>query len=225
MLYLAGIIFIVGVFILAIVYVIKTFGFGDETIGGWIIGTIVAYILQVGLFMLYGACSYKSFYRSRPAAANVWTVLWESAWLGLSVFAVVIRLLKLIIVAALEVGRFDKPFFADGVGTMFGIMRLDAYPDNFRRDILSHEAHLHPYIERLGKMYLLKIRHGKEFVTTAGSCWRLLFVEALMPWIRTYRVLATTSSGQASVPKHCLPDSDEGTNNDDDEEHITLTEI
>jgi len=103
---------------------------------------------------------------------------------------VVLRMVKLICAAALEVGRIDKPFFAEGVGTIGGLMRLDRYPDIFRQDILSHEAHLHPYIERLGKMYLMKLRHGQAFATKTGSCWRLLFVVALMPWMRSFRMVA-----------------------------------
>ena len=103
---------------------------------------------------------------------------------------VVMRLLKLVVGAVLEVGRIDKPFFAEGVGTVGGLMKLDRYPDIFRQDILSHEAHLHPYIERLGKMYLMKLRHGPAFATKPGSCWRVLFVVALMPWMRTFRMAA-----------------------------------
>jgi len=98
-------------------------------------------------------------------------------------------MLKLALVALLEVGRFDKPFLAEGVGKL-GPMNLDSYPIIFRQDILSHEAHLHPYIERIGKMYLMRLRHGDGFSSTQGSCWRLLFVVALMPWVRKYRILA-----------------------------------
>uniref|UniRef100_A0A7S2UC44 Uncharacterized protein n=2 Tax=Attheya septentrionalis TaxID=420275 RepID=A0A7S2UC44_9STRA len=63
------------------------------------------------------------------------------------------------------------------------------YPQLFRKDLLSHEAHRHPFIERLGVMYMLKLRHGEHFARTSGSCWRLLFVFALMPWMRKYRIL------------------------------------
>ena len=54
-------------------------------------------------------------------------------------------------------------------------------------DILQHEAHRHPYIETLGVMYLLKLRHGNNFCTLAGSCRRLIFVYVLMPWLSKYR--------------------------------------
>jgi hypothetical protein len=50
------------------------------------------------------------------------------------------------------------------------------------------EAHRHPYLERLGTIYMMKLYHGTDFVSRAGSCWRLLFVVALMPWMRKYRV-------------------------------------
>lgn len=35
---------------------------------------------------------------------------------------------------------------------------------------------------------MMKLRYGNQFSTTAGATWRLLFVIALMPWLRTYRI-------------------------------------
>jgi hypothetical protein len=35
----------------------------------------------------------------------------------------------------------------------------------------------------------MKLKHGKNFASKTGSTWRLLFVFALFPWLRKYRVL------------------------------------
>ena len=68
-------------------------------------------------------------------------------------------------------------------------MELDNYPSIFLKDILSHEAHRHPYIELMGVMYLMKLRYGENFGKRAGSTWRLIFVYALMPWLNKYRII------------------------------------
>ena len=39
---------------------------------------------------------------------------------------------------------------------------------------------------RMGVMYMMKMRHD-NFGKHAGTCWRLLFVYALLPWMRKYR--------------------------------------
>jgi hypothetical protein len=63
------------------------------------------------------------------------------------------------------------------------------YPHIFRKAILASDAHRHPYIERLGMMYMMKLKHGDKFGKKSSSTWRLLFVFALMPWLRKYRIL------------------------------------
>ena len=35
----------------------------------------------------------------------------------------------------------------------------------------------------------MKLKHGDNFAKKTGSIWRLLFVFALFPWLRQYRVL------------------------------------
>lgn len=61
------------------------------------------------------------------------------------------------------------------------------------------EAHRHPYIEALGTMCPLKLRRGSDFCTTAGSCWRLIFVYTLMPWMQRYRVVGTAVDGKCAA--------------------------
>lgn len=50
-----------------------------------------------------------------------------------------------------------------------------------------HEAHGHPYLDRIGTIYLMRLSHGDQFISNAGSAWRRLFVLALMPWLHKYR--------------------------------------
>ena len=70
-----------------------------------------------------------------------------------------------------------------------------------QRDILAHEAHRHPLIELLGVMYMMKLRYGESFAKQSGSCWRLILVYALCPWLSKYRILTRqdTGNGDADV--------------------------
>merc|ERR1711915_213546 len=51
-----------------------------------------------------------------------------------------------------------------------------------------HEAHRHPYIERLALLCLMKLRCGERFGQRAGAYWRLLFVLCVFPWLQQYRL-------------------------------------
>lgn len=98
-------------------------------------------------------------------------------------------MLKLLFVAGACIGRIDRPFLAPGIGRL-GRLELDNYPTVHTKDLLSNEAHRHPYIEMLGVMYLMKLRYRNHFGSRSGSCWRLLFVNALFPWLHRYRTSA-----------------------------------
>jgi len=96
-------------------------------------------------------------------------------------------MIKLLLAAATCIGRIDRPFLAKGIGRV-GPLELDNYPIVHTKDLLSHEAHRHPYIELLGVFYMMKLRYGEHFGARAGSAWRLLFVYALFPWLHQYRI-------------------------------------
>jgi hypothetical protein len=82
------------------------------------------------------------------------------------------------------------PFLSNDV--RFGGYHFDTAPTSYRKDILIHELHRHPFMLRLGSMYLMKLAHGEAFSCPAGACWRNLFIVALMPWMKHCRVLETS---------------------------------
>jgi hypothetical protein len=137
---------------------------------------------------------YSAFYRKRPLSANISLLALEWANFTLSVGFVFLRVIKLMLAAGLFIGRIDTPFLAPRVGNI-GNFELDGYPTIFLKDLLSHEAHRHPYIEQLGVMYLMKLRFRDDFGKRAGSCWRLIFVYALMPWMHQYRIHVRKDAG------------------------------
>lgn len=87
-------------------------------------------------------------------------------------------------------------------------------------DSLIFQPHAHSirlslaYIERLGKLYLMKIRHGNAFANAAGSSWRTVFVLALMPWLRQYRYMARFGDDWKAEIK--IANRLENSNQDDD---------
>ena len=120
--------------------------------------------------------------------ANFSNVCFECWHLAITSGFVLSRVITLLAIVLLYAGRYDQQLLANGVGEI-GMTSLDTFPHLFKVDLLSIDAHRHPYIERLGIMYMMKLRHGRNFGNRAGSTWRLLFVTALMPWLRKYRIL------------------------------------
>jgi len=54
-----------------------------------------------------------------------------------------------------------------------------------------HDAHRHPYLDTLGYLYMMQLRfRDGGFMKRACSAWRLIFVQALMPWLHKYRDVA-----------------------------------
>jgi len=139
----------------------------------------------VGQKLLRGR-HFSSFYRKMPASANFANLFFECWYIGTGLLVVVVRLVTFIVAGVLWLGRIDVEFLHPDV-KVFGT-GLDGVPVSFKRDLLVHEAHNHPYIERLGGMYLRRLKDGQNFGTVAGTTWRCLFASGLMPWIVKYKV-------------------------------------
>lgn len=129
----------------------------------------------------------RAYYRSSPSGANIIGCILEAWSLGISTLYILKRMVFLLSAAFIFVGRIDIPFLGEDADQL-GPWTLDRFPFIFRKDILTHEAHRHPYIERIGVIYMMKLKHGKAFGSLAGTSWRILFVHTLMPWLRKYRI-------------------------------------
>ena len=54
---------------------------------------------------------------------------------------------------------------------------------------------------------MMKLKHGDNFARKAGSIWRLLFVFALFPWLRKYRILNDNDAIDSDSATEMLDDS------------------
>jgi hypothetical protein len=152
-----------------------------------IFGHLVGWALTVGIKMLFllmiRGLYVKALYRDRPGASNVVNLALECWHIGLAAGYIFFQAICLLTQTTIAIGHADT-----------------ALPQAFRKDLVVSEAHRHPYIQRLTVFYLTKLRHGPKFCTRAGSCWRLIYVLALMPWLKKYRPgfenydMATTNS-------------------------------
>jgi len=157
------------------------------TIAAGVVATVVTVLVKQLVVKILLFYSHAAFYRRRVMLSNIATVVLECWHIGITLLAIISRLGKLLAITILYLGRIDRPFLADD-------LQIDNFPLLFRQSILAMEAHRHPYIERLGVMYMMKLRYGHRFGRQAGSIWRLLFVFALMPWLRKYRIQNLTDA-------------------------------
>lgn len=157
-----------------------------------LIGITVTVLLRMLILMFLRREFSAAYYRKQTWQDNFMRVILEAWNIGISSGFMLIRMLELFFLTALYVGRLDTPVLASGVGVLNNIA-IDSYPNTFRKDLLSHDAHRHPYIERLGTCIMLKLRYGNDFGKRAHSCWRVLFVLCLMPWMRKYRLRSISS--------------------------------
>ena len=151
-----------------------------------ILGALITILVKWAVLIGFLANNQKAFYRKSVVKANVVGVILQAWNLGLTSAFVLWRSIRLFFAAMMFIGRIDVPFLSDRASSL-GAFDHDLFPIIFRKELMSKEAHRHPYLERLGVMYLMKLRHD-DFGSYAGTCWRMLFVYALMPWMRKYRV-------------------------------------
>lgn len=158
------------------------------------IGFTTTFMLKWILLKIFRKIWFSGLYRTRPGAANIMHLVLECWNLGLSSGFMLLRVVRLVLTAIFYVGRIDTPFLAEGVGVIWN-SPLDSYPMAFRRDLIIHEAHRHPWVERLGTLYMMKLQHGRNFGRRGGAAWRTVFLLALLPWLRKHRQLPPVAIG------------------------------
>ena len=175
----------------------------------WGIGLGITVGLKMILTMIFGKNYWKGMYRNRPAASNISSLAYECWHLGLGGGVMVSRLCQFLLAAAFWIGRIDSQFLGDDV-EVFGY-HFDTVPSKYFAEILEHEAHRHPYIERLAGMYLMRLKHGEYFSGDAGAQWRVVFTLTLMPWLVKF------SQARGNDDDNDDEDSDENADEADDD--------
>ena len=209
-LYTAGIIaLVIGGISFAIVY--KGSRQFVLTIVAQTIGLLCTILVKVVVLCVLRRKFYAAFHRKRTGVSNVLVLILESWDVALSTGYMLGRSTKLLLVAVWYIGRIDAPLLAGGAGYV-GTVPLDAYPVAFRKNILQIESTRHPYIERVGQLFLLKLIHGKGFISRAGATWRLLFVLTLMPWVRKWRINVSKDADLTDSEDFTLDSDDDGGN-------------
>ena len=148
--------------------------------------------------------SCRGFYRKNVNRNNLAGLAMEAVTIGLGIFYAFTRVAKILVVTLLYISRVDTNLLS--IDLNVGPLQ-DQYPKYFRQQLLLHESHKHPWLEVLGKLYLMKFRYRENFVSSAGYSYRLIFALSILPNLRKYRLQNREMHGNAegeetaSIPK------------------------
>ena len=138
--------------------------------------------------------SCRGFYRKNVNRNNVAGLAMEAVTIGLGIFYAFTRVAKILVVTLLYISRVDTNLLS--IDLNVGPLQ-DQYPKYFRQQLLLHESHKHPWLEVLGKLYLMKFRYRENFVSSAGYSYRLIFALSILPNLRKYRLQNREMHGNA----------------------------
>jgi hypothetical protein len=152
----------------------------------WGLGLTITITMKSVITSLCRRRFFRAFYRVAPVKSNLASLALECWFIGLGGGVLVGRITQFLLASAFWVGRIDEPFLADNIA-LFGY-KFDYVPLTYIKELLVHEAHRHPYLERLSTMYMMRLRYKSFASSDACGAWRQLFVLTLLPWLMHSRV-------------------------------------
>lgn len=152
----------------------------------WGLGLTITVVARMVVQWLCRTHFTKGMYRKRVKADNIKNLSLVCWRMGTGSAGLLVRISLLLLAVAFYMGRIDADLLQKDLAI------FDGYPRWFQVDLIVHEAHRHPFIERLATLYLYRWAYrGKSgFGNTPSACWRLVFVLTLMPWFVKDRVHA-----------------------------------